>query len=372
MSRPVFLTGGGTGGHVFPIRAIAEALVDKGVARDEIVVIGSQRGQEAELLADLGCELVLLPGRGLRRDLRPGALVQNAASVAGLSEAVLRGVALVARRRPRAVVSVGGYAAFAAAAGAVATGRPLVLVDLDATPGLVHRAMSRFAVAITAGLPVEGSSRAVVTGVPVRDEIRTVSRSASARSAARARLGLPEDVPVVAVVTGSLGAASVNRAVVELAARWRGRRTATLYHVTGRRDVDEVRVAHAAAGSDATWRVVEFESDMASLWAACDLAVTRAGATTVAELCVAGVPSVLVPLPGAPGAHQDANAAVLARAGAAVVVDDAEVSAARLDEVLTLLLGDESRLLAMGAAAKALGRPDAASRVASVVLDRAR
>jgi len=372
VSRPIILTGGGTGGHVFPLRAIAEALVAAGVPRDDLVVVGSRRGQEGTLLADLGCELVLLPGRGLRRDLSPRAVAQNLVAAVGLVAAALRGIALVARRRPRAVVSVGGYAAFAASLGAVLTGRPLVLVDLDATPGLVHRTLGRFAVAITSGLPTDGDARSVVTGVPVRAEILAAERSAAARSHARARLGLPADGPVVAVATGSLGAGSVNAAVGELAARWRQHPTATLYHVTGRRDADAVRAARAALGDPATWRVVDFEADMAALWVACDVAVCRAGATTVAELCVTGTPALLVPLPGAPGAHQDANAAVLARGGAAVVIDDAEVSGAALDDALTSLLDDPDRLAAMSAAASSLARRDAAARVASVVLDRAR
>jgi UDP-N-acetylglucosamine--N-acetylmuramyl-(pentapeptide) pyrophosphoryl-undecaprenol N-acetylglucosamine transferase len=367
----VVLTGGGTGGHVFPLRAIAESLLEGDLEADDLVVVGARHGQEAALLADLGVELVLLPGRGLRRDLGPAAWWANARAVVGLAVAFVRGVALVASRRPSAVVSVGGYAAFAAAAGAVVTARPLVLVDLDATPGLVHRVLRPFAVAIAAAFP--GDPRAVVTGAPVREGIAALRRTDDERTAARARLALDDDATVVAVVTGSLGAWSVNDAVCALAVRWRDRGATVLYHVTGRRDAERVAARRADAGIAADrWRLVDFESSMADLYAACDVAVTRAGATTVAELCAAGVPAVVVPLPGAPGDHQRHNADVLVGAGAAVALDDAALCADALGDTLEALLARPDRLAELSAAAHALARPDAARRIAEVVCDRAR
>ena len=372
MTGPVVLTGGGTGGHVFPLRAIADALLASGVERDRLVIVGSARGQERALLGDLGVELVLLPGRGLRRDVSPRAVVTNVAAVGGLLVAAVRGVWLVIRRRPAVVVSVGGYAAFAAAAGAVASARPLVLVDLDATEGLVHRALHPFAVGITSAFP-SAERRVVLTGAPVRAELIGVERSDAAREAARDALGIARAGTVVAVVTGSLGAASVNDAVGDLAERWRDRDGVLLYHVTGRRDHATVETRRVASGIEPTrWRVVEFEHQMAAVYAACDLAVTRAGATTVAELCATGTPSVVVPLPGAPGDHQGANARELERVGAAVVLQDAAVSAVTLDATLSALLDDPGRLATMSAAARGLGRPDAADQIAEVVLARAR
>jgi len=368
----VVLTGGGTGGHVFPLRAIAQALLAKGLAPSELIVVGSRRGQEAELLGDLGIELVLLPGRGLRRDRSLRAMLANLVASAGLGVALVRGIALVARRRPRAVVSVGGYASFAAGAGAVVTGRPLVLVDLDATPGLVHRVLRRFAVAVTSPFPAAPGERVIVTGAPLRAEILAVTRSEEARAAARARLGIAPGAAVVAVTSGSLGARSVNRATCELAVRWRTRESTMLYHVTGRRDLEEVEGRRRAEGiGEDRWRIVAFERSMADLWSSCDVAVSRAGATTVAELCATGVPSVLVALPGAPGDHQAANARVLERAGAAIVLDDAALSGEALDNVLSQLLADRPRRASMSSAARSLARPDAAARIAQEVLDHA-
>ncbi len=373
MTRPIVLAGGGTGGHVLPIRAIVEALLAEGVRPEDLVVVGSRRGNERQLLGDLGVELVLLPGRGLLRSAHPRALARNAGAAVQLIAAAVRAVALVGRRRVRAVVSVGGYAAFGAGLGAVLWRRPLVLVDLDATPGLVNRVLRRFATAITAALPGDPDPRTVVTGAPVRAEVARVTRTAPERLEARHRLGLGAHGDVVAIVSGSLGAGSVNRAACDLAVRWRDRETTTLYHVTGARDEATVRARKREAGiGDSTWHVVGFEHHIADLWSACDVAVSRAGANTVAELCVTGVPSVLVALPGAPGDHQGHNAAVLAAAGAAVVLDDATLSGEELDAALSSLLADPERLVRMSDAARALARPDAAHRVAEVVLDRAK
>lgn len=368
MTRPIVLTGGGTGGHVLPMRAIAEALLATGTDRRDVLIIGSRRGNEHELLDDLGVRLVLLPGRGIQRAMAPRAIARNLSAVVQLSVGLVRAVGLVLVRRPAAVVSVGGYAAFGASAGAVLARRPLVLVDLDATPGLVHRVLRRFAAAIATALPGDTDARVVVTGAPVRDEVVAVTRTTQQRSSARARLGVDADRDLVAVVSGSLGATSVNLATCDLAARWRTRDTATLYHVTGRRDEPMVRERKLEEGiSDDTWRVVDFELHLADVWAACDVAVSRAGANTVAELCVTGVPSVLVALPGAPGDHQTHNARVLEHAGAAIVLADEAVSGATLDDMLSGLLADRGRLDAMSAAARSLGRPDAAARVAEVV-----
>jgi UDP-N-acetylglucosamine--N-acetylmuramyl-(pentapeptide) pyrophosphoryl-undecaprenol N-acetylglucosamine transferase len=224
-----------------------------------------------------------------------------------------------------------------------------------------------------------------VTGAPVREEITRVDRAEPSRACARRALGIPEDRATVAVFGGSLGARRVNDAAAALAAGWRGRGDLTLYHVTGRRDFDRYR-AHGAAGEPGAqasgtaeggaavlcYRTVAFEDRMARLYEAADVVVCRAGALSVAELAVAGVPSVLVPLPGAPGAHQTANAASLATRGAAVLLADAACDGPRLQQTLEELLGDPARLLAMGEAAKAAGRPDAAAQVATLVAEQVR
>lgn len=372
MSRPIFVAGGGTGGHVFVADAVARALVEDGVDPADLRFVGSTRGQERELLAGRGIELTLLPGRGILRSLRPRAILRNLGSSLGILLALLGALALTARQRPRAVVSVGGYAAAPAGIAAVLLRRPLILVNVDAVPGLAHRLLGRFAAASCVAFPGTPLPRSVVTGAPVRPEFLSVAGDPGSRRAAKLALGCDPDRPLVAVLTGSLGARSVNAAVLELADRWRGR-GATLYQVSGRRDFEdfEAMVSSRPAGV-LDHRLVPFEADVPSLYGAADVAVTRAGALTVAELAVCGLPAVLVPLPGAPGDHQTRNAEALVSAGGGILLADRDLSGSRLDDLLSALLDDESALDSMATAARVLGHPDAAGEVAEVVLDRAR
>jgi UDP-N-acetylglucosamine--N-acetylmuramyl-(pentapeptide) pyrophosphoryl-undecaprenol N-acetylglucosamine transferase len=377
------VSGGGTGGHVFEALAIARALVARGHPAASIELVGSARGQESTLLAGEEFPVTLLPGRGIVRRVDPEAVVANAAAVSGLVRATARAVAALAARRPRVVVSVGGYASFPADLAAVLLRVPLVLVTIDAVPGLVHRLFARLAAANAVALPGTALPRSVVTGVAVREAVAAVERSPVAAAKARRALELPADRTTVGVMSGSLGARRVNEAVVELAGRWRSRGDLTLYHVTGRRDFDRLAARAAAdgvTGGDGVvrgeqglcYRMVPFCDRMDLLYTAADLMVCRAGASTVAELTVAGVPAVLVPLPGAPGDHQSANARALVDAGAAVLLPDEDCDAKALEAVVDELLGAPDHLVAMGAAAKSLGRPDAAERVAEVVDAHAR
>ena len=364
--RFALLAGGGTAGHLQPALAIAEALVARGHGRDSIEFVGSRRGQDRVALEGRGFPVTLLPGRGIARSLRPAVLVQNLGAALGLAEACVRALDLVRRRRPQVVVSVGGYASLAASFAAVVLRVPLVLVNVDAVPGAANRLFGRFAASCAVGWEDTPLPRAVVTGTPVRPEIAAVARDPDARRVARVELGLPPDRPVVVVFGGSLGARRLNDAVAGLGQRWSGRTDRSIYHIVGRRDW-EAAGTPAAGGDGAAVVRVPYEDRMAVAYTAADVVVCRAGAMTVAELSMAGVPAVLVPLPGAPGDHQTANARVLERAGAAVLLPDAECTGDRLATILDGLLDDPTSLTARGRAARAVGHPDAAEAGARVV-----
>jgi UDP-N-acetylglucosamine--N-acetylmuramyl-(pentapeptide) pyrophosphoryl-undecaprenol N-acetylglucosamine transferase len=318
------IAGGGTGGHVLPAIAIAQALVTAGHPAESIHFVGSKRGLERRLVPAAGFAVTLLPGRGVARRMTAA----NIGAVAGTLLAVVRAIGLVARRHPAVVVSVGGYASVPGVVGAVVLRVPLVVAEQNAVPGLANRLAGRFAKAAAVSFAGTPLPRTVVTGNPVRPELQHVDRSPAGRRAARRRLGLPEDVTVIAVSGGSLGARRINTAVVGLAAAWASRACLAIYHVVGERDAD-------------------------ALAAECPAAVP-------------GGPSVLVPLPGAPGDHQTANARRLESAGAAVVVPDRELDTARLAAVLDDLLADRQALEAMGRAATTLARPEAAAAVAAL------
>ncbi|HAM02903.1 MAG TPA: hypothetical protein DCQ30_11870 [Acidimicrobiaceae bacterium] len=374
MSRTRFalVAGGGTGGHLVPALAVARALA-AGRPPGSVELVGSRRGLDRDLLAEAGVPVTLLPGRGIVRRADPASLLANAAALCALSWAVVLALGVVARRRPGVVVAMGGYASVPVALAAAVLAVPVVLVNVDARPGAANRLVGRFAKAAAVAFPDTPLPRAVVTGAPVRAEIVAAARPSEAdRLAARRQLGLPEERRVVAAVGGSLGARRINTAVLELARLWSGRPDAALYHVVGSRDY-EWAAATAPEGPAALWyRQVEYERHMASFYQAADVVVCRAGANTVAELAVVGVASLLVPLPGAPGDHQRANAAALAGAGAAVVIDDDQCDGARLAAELDALWSRPGATGSMAKAAAALGRPEALAAVTEVVEAHAR
>ena len=388
--RGVVVAGGGTGGHVVPSLQIARALVDRGHAASTVELYGSRRGHEAATWPALEFPFTLLPGRGIRRSSRPAALVANVGAVLGLTWACVRAIGSFLARRPRAVVVVGGYASFPAGFAALVTRVPIVSVTTDAVPGAVVGLLGRFAAANAVAFPDTDLPRSHVTGTPVAPEMAALDRSPGGQALARGALGLPADRRTIAAVSGSLGARRVNRAVAEVGEMWRGCDALGLYHVTGRRDYEAFAGgAHGGASEGArdgergagegeeqvdrlVYRVVPYEDQMPDLYTAADVCVTRAGAMTSAELLIAGVPAILVPLPGAPRDHQTRNAEALVRMGVAVLVPDPECDGARLARELEALLSEPERLRAMREAARGHAHPDAAARVAELVDAHAR
>jgi len=365
------IAGGGTGGHLYPGVALAQALVARGHDPESLRFVGARRGLEARTRALGAFPVTLLPGRGFQRSLSWRAVVANLRAGAELVAALAAAGWLLGRWRPAVVVSTGGYASVPCVLAAVAWGVPVVVMSLDAVPGLADRLAARVARACAVATDQARLGRSVVTGVPVRAEMAQVDRSPEGRRRARQKLGLPEEAKVVAVCGGSLGARRLNQATLELVRRWSGRPDVAVRHVVGARDWEEVLSGRPPGGA-LLYQPVRYEEDMATLYAAADVAVQRAGASTVAELALAGLPAVLVPLPGAPGGHQAANAEPLARTGGAVVVPDQELDGGRLAAELEPLLGDDGRLAAMGSAGRGLASPDAALRLAELVEAHAR
>lgn len=365
------LTGGGTAGHVQPALALGEALVARGHSRSSIGFVGSRRGMEARLVPEAGFSVTLLPGRGIQRRVS----LANLSAIAGLAVACVIALGLVARRRPRVVVTVGGYAGLACSAAAVVLRVPLVVVSYDAVPGTANRLVARFARRCAVAFEGTGLPNEVVTGAPLRSSVVDAERSAESRAAARSELGLSPDRFVLAVAGGSLGARRINEAVLGLASAWGDRSEVTIYHVCGERNLAVTRAEAQGRGlgpkkgeeSGLDYRLVGYESHMAALLVACDLAVSRAGASTVAELAAIGTPSVLVPLPGAPNDHQTRNAEALSSRGAAVLLQDSECTSEHLGEVVESLRAEPGRLEAIGLAAAACGHKDAAAKIAALV-----
>lgn len=362
------IAGGGTAGHVVPAIAIGQALVERGHPPETIHFVGSKRGIDRRLVPAAGFPLTLLPGRGLARKLT----LDNLQSLFGFAAGLVLAVVLLARKRPAVVVSMGGYAAAPCALAAALFRIPLVLSEQNAVPTSTHRLVGRFAAA--SAVPYAGTPlpRPVVTGNPVRPEILSVDSSPAGRSAARRTFGLPDDAVVIAAFGGSLGARTINAAILDLVGRWDGPPLA-IRHAVGERDWEWAQAnTPAPASGIVAYQPVPYEDRMPELLAACDLVFSRSGGS-VAELAVIGRAGILVPLPIAPYDHQAHNAQQLVDAGAAIMLRDPEVTGERLDaELRTLLAGGPERVRAMGEAARTIGRPDAADAVAAVVEAKAK
>ncbi|MFQ5947243.1 MAG: undecaprenyldiphospho-muramoylpentapeptide beta-N-acetylglucosaminyltransferase [Acidimicrobiia bacterium] len=353
----VALAAAGTGGHVYPALAVAEALVKRGVRREQVVFFGGSRLEATEVPA-AGYPLLWVEVTGLRRSLSP----RNLKLPAVVSRASRKIHSELRARRVRVMLAMGGYVTVPAALAARRSGIPLFVQEQNAIPGLATRFASRRARKTFIAFPEAARRlrRTKLVGNPLREALAQFDR-AELRPSALERYGLEPGLPVLGVLGGSLGAQVLNEMVVEMARSWEGPDLA-IVHLTGRAAAEQI--ARAAEGSRLPWRAVSFEEDMQFFYAASDLVLCRAGAMTVSELSATGTPAVLVPLARV---GQDGNAAYLAEAGAAVVIP-----ARRLEEVpsrIGALVADVNRLERIRSAALGTARLDAADRIADALLE---
>ncbi len=334
-----------------PALAVAAALRAEGA---QVAFIGGERA-EAELVPAAGYELHTIKVEGLSRT-NP---LKAARAVARAGGALARSRALLAQLQADAVLGGGGYVAGPVGLAALTRGIPLVLTEADSHLGVSNRALAPFARRVCLSFPIDGRhiGRYRMTGRPI-------PASTHDRDGARARLGIASHETCVLVFGGSLGARSINLAAVEAFAG----AAFHVLHISGRRDYPEL----ARRGLRADYDLREYLDlgDFADALSAADLVVARAGGS-VFELAAHALPAILVPYPHAAADHQSENARWMAQGGAASVIADAQLSAPRLAREVATLLSDPSRLAAMGAAARALARPDAAADVARELLEAA-
>ncbi len=361
----VVLSGGGTGGHLYPALAIADALRE--VRPDiHVVFVGARRGIEARVLPERSEDHVLLPVHGIDRS-SPISLIR---ALGGLFLGLARIVALFRRTRPSVVIVTGGYAGAAAGIAAGLMGIPLVLQEQNSVPGAVTKLLTRFATRVHVAYPEAisrlpvGAESCVVSGNPVR------SRSGMGRSEARAAFGVPEDVTLTFVTGGSQGSRALNEgltAYVTQVVRGEIERPVMLHVLwsTGRKHFPGVRDALDADGSPEWVHALPYIEDMPGALAASDLAVCRAGAMTTAEMMNQGLPAVLVPLPTAAEDHQTQNARALEQAGAVRVVPQDDFSPARLAAEIALMTRDAEVLHGMSARAAERAHPLATVEIAA-------
>ncbi|MDF9815745.1 UDP-N-acetylglucosamine--N-acetylmuramyl-(pentapeptide) pyrophosphoryl-undecaprenol N-acetylglucosamine transferase [Streptomyces sp. SPB162] len=361
----VVIGAGGTGGHIYPGLALADAL-RRADPRAVVTFVGTERGLETRLIPEAGYRLHtvdMIPfdrSLGARRYLLPAALLRSAAHC----RTILR------EQGAQVAVGMGGYPSAPVILGARLAGLPSLVHESNAVPGRANRFAARLTphVALAfdrsrAHLPSGISADTV--GMPLSGPLATLDRAAL-RGGARAELGVPAGARLILVNGGSLGAARLTEAAVGLAARWRDRDDVRLLVKTGPAALAETRTR--LAGS-AVAEAVAYLDRMDLAYAAADLVICRAGSATIAELATTGVPAVLVPYPHAPGDHQTHNARVLSDAGAAVLLPDADATADRLAALVEPLLRDPRRLAAMSGAADPGTHARAADLLAAKTLE---
>jgi UDP-N-acetylglucosamine--N-acetylmuramyl-(pentapeptide) pyrophosphoryl-undecaprenol N-acetylglucosamine transferase len=357
----VLIAGGGTGGHLYPGIAVARELLAR-VPDARVVFVGTAAGIESRVVPKEGFPLETIRSAGIKGKSLPAL----ARGLALIPLGALDAAQVISRHRPAVVMGVGGYSSGPVVALAALRGIPTLLMEQNAMPGLTNRLLARLVRAAAVTYPdsvAHFGSKAFVAGNPVRPEFfggRAHDDDGSPPGAAR-----------VLVFGGSQGAHAINLAMVAAAARLAAHQPGVaITHQTGERDLEMVREGYRAAGLPA--RVEPFLFAMDREMTGADLVVSRAGATTLAELTAAGRPSILIPLPTATDDHQRRNAEVLASRGAALVVDQNELTGPRLAEDILALAADAERRRRMSEAANGLARPDAAKLIVDKVLELAR
>lgn len=350
----------GTGGHVYPGLSVAEALVELGVSRTDILFVGGDR-LEREVYPAEGYPFFEVEVRGLRRELS----LRNLTLPLVVMRARSRIREVMELRKVRVALGMGGYVTIPAALAASSAGVTFMNAEQNAEAGLANRLAARWASRTFGAFPVTGGlPGAEWVGNPVRRPFWTFDRE-QLRPRARERYQLDASAPVLGVVGGSLGAGTLNVAITDLVAHWEGPHLEVV-HLTG---PSAHGIPHDPEVSDKiSWRRIGFEKEIELFYAISDLAVARAGGA-VAELTATGTPSVLIPGRFGSGRHQRENAEFLTEAGAAVTVSEEEVGGLR--EVVSSLIGDAAKLAAMRQSAKDIARPRAALDVAVAMLEEA-
>lgn len=365
--RPVLIMAGGTGGHVFPALAVAERLRARGVA---VAWMGTRQGLEATLVPKAGIpvewiEVSGLRGKGLGRKLRTPLM---------LGRALWRAGAILRRLRPRVVLGMGGFASGPGGMMARLLGVPLVVHEQNAIAGMTNRWLARFASQALEAFPhtFSPARQAITVGNPVRESIAALPSPEERWTNRAGRLRL-------LVLGGSQGALALNQLVPQALALLGDDDRPEVWHQAGGQLHKTAEAAYREAGLATRrsplatrYRLTPFIEDMAEAYGWADLVLCRAGALTIAELAAAGVGAVLIPFPFAVDDHQTANARFLEQGGAALIRQQADLTAERLAAVLRDLLGARARLLNMATAARSLAKIDAAERVARACLDQAR
>lgn len=364
------ITGGATSGHVVPALSIIELLVEAGHPRETLLYVGSDRGVETTLVPQTGIACVFLSVDGLQRGMSIAKIKRNLRMLPTMMRATQVATQVLVQHRPRVVVSVGGYVSAPICRAARHLKIPVVTCSYDSKPGMATKMQARYAATVAVAHMPSTMRRAQLTGAPVRAELRHLDRGAS-RDASRVRLGFNADAKLVVVMGGSLGSAVLNHATESLVAQIKSPSLANvaILHIAGSRYMEGQQLASEIRHPNGSmmYKRIAYSGNMNDIYAAADLVVARAGASTVAEIATVGIASVLVPWKDAAENHQLTNAKSLSDLGGAVLLEESKLTNDVFVQLIGDLLGDETMRLHIAGEARKLGEVHRNCSIAALV-----
>lgn len=367
------IAGGGTAGHIVPALAIAEQLVDRGRSPRSIAFVASRRPSDERLLAGTDYPRLFLDVDGLQRSLAPKALLRSLLALPKLMIATARATRQFRVWQPRVVVSVGGFASEPAVRAAGALGIPVVVVSYDQHPGLATRRQAKKAAAVATAFAGSSLPGAKHTGAPVRNSVRRLLRNAAGDSSARAKaaglFGIDPARSIIVVMGGSLGSQVVNEAIERFVSSHSSRGDLAVLHLAGERYMSTSFAAPAGAALHYVRRASH--DNMADVWQIADITVCRAGASTIAELVTVGSAAIVIPWSQAADDHQRINARWLSDNGAAMMIEEDELSST-FDRQLLKVIDDAVVRERLAAKSYALGALNRSSAIGSLIESVAR
>ena len=360
----VLIAAGGTAGHINPALAIAGEIRAR-CPQAEVHFAGRKKGMEYGLVTRAGYPFHPIEVNGIQRKLTPTNVVRNAVALYHLALSAPRAAAILNEVQPGLVIGAGGYVSGPVVQAAQRRGIPTAIHEQNAFPGVTNKILAKHASAVLAAMPdaverLGAPERTVVVGNPVRAEMFRADRAAARRA-----LGVQPGQIVIVSFGGSLGAQVLNERVADLAVWELANRNFRHIHATGSIEKADFAALSEKLGiaHDKRFEIREYIDDMPALLAAADLVISRAGALTLAEISAVGRASVLIPSPNVAENHQYHNAMQLAKLGAAVVLEEKQLTGDVLVQTVDSLTQDPARLLEMGAKARALAQPDSLERI---------
>ena len=361
----IIISTGGTGGHIFPALAVAAA-IKKITPDSQLLFVGAHYGKEEELAKEAGLEFYGLNVRGFK-----GRGLRAFSALFSMLKAIKESYGLLGKFKPQAVIGFGGYACFATVFAAKLRGIPCVIHEQNAIPGLANKVLAYFVNIICLSLPDKNHSFSVkktkLTGNPIREDIASITPEFKRNY----KETQTDKRSHVFIMGGSLGATSINSLAIELLASFRDN-DIKITHQCGQKDflrVQEAYKSHGFSQEEIDSMLFAFINDMAKCYAKADIALCRAGATSIAELTATSTPAILIPFPHAANDHQTENARSLEKNKAALLFPESELRNLDMKKIILELLANTQKLENMGKASHGLSHVDAANKVSHILLD---